>query len=99
MTQAAEASSLRLLEPPAYLPASPTNLLVPKRGKLMLFLMKSVKFSASRRRAGLKETTLPHHPSPAVPGHPPGPGKVCVWGGAPSCGFGVVCCNGGLSGL
>lgn len=95
MTQAAEASSRSLLEPPAYLPASPTNLLALKRGKLMLFLMKSVKFSASRRRAGLKETTLPHHPSPAVPGHPPG----YVWGGAPSCGFGVVCCNGRLSGL
>jgi hypothetical protein len=33
----------------------------------MLFLMKRVKFSASRRRAGLGETALTHRPSPGVP--------------------------------
>lgn len=49
---------------PAFLPAFPTNLVTLKRGKLMLFLMKRVKFSASWRRAGLEETTLTHHPLP-----------------------------------
>lgn len=51
-------------KPPAFLFAFPANLLTLKRGKLMLFLMKRVKFSASRRRAGLEETTLIHCPLP-----------------------------------
>ena len=49
------------------LPAFPTNLVTLKRGKLMLFLMKRVKFSASRRRAGLEETELTHQPLPRNP--------------------------------
>lgn len=51
---------------PAARPTVPTHLLTLKRGKLMLFLMKRVKFSASRRRAGLGETALTHRPSPGV---------------------------------
>lgn len=46
------------------MPTFPTNLLTLKRGKLILFLMKRVKFSASRRRAGLEETALTHWPLP-----------------------------------
>lgn len=46
----------------AFLPPFPTNLLTLKRGKLMLFLMKRVKFSASWRRAGLEETVLTYRP-------------------------------------
>ena len=52
---------------PAFLPPFPTNLLTLKRGKLMLFLMKRVKFSASWRRAGLEETALTHCPLPRSP--------------------------------
>lgn len=54
------------LELPVLLPTFPTNLLTLKRGKLMLFLMKRVKFSASRRRAGLGKTALTHCPLEAL---------------------------------
>ena len=59
-----EVTSGGLQGPPVSLPAFPTNLVTLKRGKLMLFLMKRVKFSASRRRAGLEETALTHQPLP-----------------------------------
>ena len=62
-----EVTSGGLQGPPASLPAFPTNLVTVKRGKLMLFLMKRVKFSASRRRAGLEETALTHQPLPRNP--------------------------------
>lgn len=64
MTEAIQNSRNSLWEPPTLLPSFPTNLLTLKRGKLMLFLMKRVKFSASRRRAGLEETALTHCPLP-----------------------------------
>lgn len=59
-------SDCSCVKPPASLPSFPTNLLTLKRGKLMLFLMKRVKFSASRRRAGLGETALTQCPSPRL---------------------------------
>lgn len=62
-----EVTGCGLRGPPAFLPAFPTNLVTLKRGKLMLFLMKRVKFSASWRRAGLEKTTLTHHPLPRNP--------------------------------
>lgn len=59
-------SGCSCVKPPASLPSFPTNLLTLKRGKLMLFLMKRVKFSASRRRAGLGKTVFTQCPSPQV---------------------------------
>lgn len=59
-------SDCSCVKPPASLPSFPTNLLTLKRGKLMLFLMKRVKFSASRRRAGLGETAFTQCPSPRL---------------------------------
>lgn len=59
-----------------FLPPFPTNLLTLKRGKLMLFLMKSVKFSASWRRAGLEDPVLTYSP---LLGSPPCAQQCLSW--------------------